>query len=678
MKSSTFVPSLLALATTTMLAAAVSAADLHVGSGQPYAAIQSAIDAAAVGDHVIVHDGTYVENVVVNKQLVLSSLDYLEHGESDGVIINATSGIEPHGITITASGVTLEGFSIYNATGWGPGGDYRSGVFLDGVSNCLIRAQRCAWDDTHRNSVGITVRGGGNNEVTDNEVYRGVHGIRIKDSAGNQFVENWIRDVWTYSYSAGFYVTGSDQGGASTTQNNIFRHNTLSNNTVGMYLLTFVKNNTFEGNVIDHNVCGFLTRDSSNHNVFSGNTVTYNSGAGVWVTGAESNLITDNLLDNNGTGVRFGYVAPSDLAGRDCTVARNTITNNVTGILISPVSHGNRMYLNHFANNGENIHSEGTAWNTPSSVSYFYGANHGNFLGNYYASYTGTDTNGDGIGDTDLPFRDGDSTYGPSESYPLVESPTAFALQAWYLGGSLPMTMVRGGTSGVITEVAFPPGTAFIWASDEPAATDLAFAAGAWQGQMGFTSSVGAGAFLVEVGVSTNGTDFASSGAQAVVGSGVTVSFATSAAPLTVVAGRYLAVRITNLSGSNYGLWTGGAMTYASSPGLDDPRWPGETTGVPTAGSLGVSLAQNRPNPFNPQTVIAFEVPATDVVNLRVFDLGGRQVRMLLRDATLLAGPQQVVWDGQDDAGRYAPSGIYFYRLDTSARSVTRRMALLR
>jgi hypothetical protein len=92
-------------------------------------------------------------------------------------------------------------------------------------------------------------------------------------------------------------------------------------------------------------------------------------------------------------------------------------------------------------------------------------------------------------------------------------------------------------------------------------------------------------------------------------------------------------------------------------------------------GTLG--LAQNHPNPFNPTTAIDYEVPRAGHVQLVIYDAAGRAVRTLV-DATRSSGPHRVSWDGRDDGGIAVSSGVYFYRLQSTGRVLSRRMVLLR
>jgi flagellar hook assembly protein FlgD len=90
-----------------------------------------------------------------------------------------------------------------------------------------------------------------------------------------------------------------------------------------------------------------------------------------------------------------------------------------------------------------------------------------------------------------------------------------------------------------------------------------------------------------------------------------------------------------------------------------------------------MGLAQNYPNPFNPQTQIAFALPIDTEVRLTVYDILGRQVKVLV-DGYKNAGLNSVIWDGKDESGKDAVSGIYFYKLDAGDFSQTKKMSLVR
>ncbi len=98
-------------------------------------------------------------------------------------------------------------------------------------------------------------------------------------------------------------------------------------------------------------------------------------------------------------------------------------------------------------------------------------------------------------------------------------------------------------------------------------------------------------------------------------------------------------------------------------------------------------LSQNFPNPFsanggttsggNPGTKIIVGIPRDDRVSLAVYDLLGRQVRVLVSGART-TGRYEILWDGTDERGEVLPSGVYFYTLVGTNFVQTRKMLLLR
>jgi hypothetical protein len=91
----------------------------------------------------------------------------------------------------------------------------------------------------------------------------------------------------------------------------------------------------------------------------------------------------------------------------------------------------------------------------------------------------------------------------------------------------------------------------------------------------------------------------------------------------------------------------------------------------------GFYLGQNYPNPFNPTTTISFSLPAGGYATLDVYNILGRKV-ITLFDGMAQAGENQVVWEGIDADGNPVASGIYFYKLKTSAFEQTRKMVLMK
>ena len=84
------------------------------------------------------------------------------------------------------------------------------------------------------------------------------------------------------------------------------------------------------------------------------------------------------------------------------------------------------------------------------------------------------------------------------------------------------------------------------------------------------------------------------------------------------------------------------------------------------------SLKQNYPNPFNPSTEISYSLPESGIVEIKVFDLSGRQVDVLVQEHQS-AGSYKITLDGS-----HMSSGIYVYTLNAGNAHLTRKMILLK
>ena len=84
------------------------------------------------------------------------------------------------------------------------------------------------------------------------------------------------------------------------------------------------------------------------------------------------------------------------------------------------------------------------------------------------------------------------------------------------------------------------------------------------------------------------------------------------------------------------------------------------------------SLSQNFPNPFNPSTVIGYQLPANSLVTLKVYDVLGREVRTLVNEREG-AGDHSITFNAAD-----LPSGVYFYRLTAGSFVETKRLVVIK
>jgi hypothetical protein len=93
--------------------------------------------------------------------------------------------------------------------------------------------------------------------------------------------------------------------------------------------------------------------------------------------------------------------------------------------------------------------------------------------------------------------------------------------------------------------------------------------------------------------------------------------------------------------------------------------------------SLRTALGKAFPNPFNPQTTIAFSLARAGHAQLAVYTVDGHRVATLVSE-DLAAGEHQVSWNGRDNGGRPVASGAYFYRLTTDSFTDVGRMVLVK
>ncbi len=119
------------------------------------------------------------------------------------------------------------------------------------------------------------------------------------------------------------------------------------------------------------------------------------------------------------------------------------------------------------------------------------------------------------------------------------------------------------------------------------------------------------------------------------------------------------------------GFWGGGPVATGvpepgDRPGNDQPALP-----------LVQRLYPNVPNPFNPRTAIAFDLPHPSSVRLEIFNLRGELVRTLVREDRA-PGHHTVIWEGNDDGGRAVASGSYILRLSTQEGVHREKVILVR
>ena len=88
-----------------------------------------------------------------------------------------------------------------------------------------------------------------------------------------------------------------------------------------------------------------------------------------------------------------------------------------------------------------------------------------------------------------------------------------------------------------------------------------------------------------------------------------------------------------------------------------------------------VSISQNFPNPFNPETQFGYTLNESGTISLRIYDIMGKLI-YIVYDGFQRAGNHNVLWTGLDQNKRPVSSGVYFYRLVTQSNTISKKMVL--
>ena len=123
-----------------------------------------------------------------------------------------------------------------------------------------------------------------------------------------------------------------------------------------------------------------------------------------------------------------------------------------------------------------------------------------------------------------------------------------------------------------------------------------------------------------------------------------------------------------------------GSFVYAGTKGEGVFRYQFSATGV--ANELHIQpdkyvLGDAYPNPFNPSAIITFSIPEESNVNLTIYDLLGKEIRVLVNTKNN-RGTFKVSWDGTNNIGQKVASGTYLYRIKAGDFSQTKKIVLMK
>jgi len=219
-----------------------------------YTSIQNAIDAANKGDTIYVYNGTYYENIVVNKTINLIG------ASQEKTIINYDKSRygQANIMIITANNCTIKGFRIINTI------SLSEIMGINVKSSYNIISNNAILNTTEGISIGAETK---NNTVCFNSIVNNEFGIALRYSDNNNISKNNI-SLNTFS---GIYLKGA------LSHNNIISWNAISNNEYGMYLTGIANNKIFKNRVFNnikqgmHFCCG-AQGNIIYYNIFKGNS----------------------------------------------------------------------------------------------------------------------------------------------------------------------------------------------------------------------------------------------------------------------------------------------------------------------------------------------------------------------------------------------------------------------
>ncbi|WP_440955843.1 NosD domain-containing protein [Methanosarcina sp. Mfa9] len=265
----------------------------------PGESIQAAVNNASPEDTIIVRDGTYNENILVN----VENLTIRSENGPDFTTVQALVS-EKDIFKVTENSVTISGFHITGAT------RNKCGIYLFEVEECNIQNNKMS-----NNFNGINLISSSNNTLENNTAFNNYYGIYLQFSISNT-LENNVADS---NYCNGISLS-------SSSNRNMLLNNKVDSSSCKGICLCSSSNNKLENNTASNNADGIYIESSSNYNTLSNNTADSNNFYGIHLYSSRSNTLSNNKASNGYYGI---YLEDSSNYN---TLSDNRVSKNYYGI----------------------------------------------------------------------------------------------------------------------------------------------------------------------------------------------------------------------------------------------------------------------------------------------------------------------------------------------------------